>query len=355
MNCLKTQLKEIVNNPSLVKLGHVLLHVKSESVGTVPMRIQGGATLNIIGSGYMSDNQATLDTDRLTTYSYSSNSEKIMYFSAGDYLLDIDNKYNIRYLSNRTKSLSDCLDVDLSDIAGCANMREVSLANIKGNISVFEDMPNLSIVAINNGMYVTGNLISLANKNLTIFKIQSSSVIGNIEELNLENVTIFGATNSSNITGNISALPDNQLTELGIVGSSLYGTLSELGKKISSSLSTLFLMDKDNNTYMTTISGSVESFVASAVANGHTSKVITMRGLFNGINTFGGTAYPKQVHTELHWENGGDKIYVQGGASTSSKNIHCKGYSITEIAEWQAQGYTVTDVTTGEVYPPTNS
>ena len=360
-NCLIKKLSSSVIDNTIAKVGCIVLEVvpvETPSAGNRALHVrtsEGGFTINVIGDGYMSDNYDTLETDRLTTYTTTDNTEKILYLSNSNFYIEITNKYRLRQITNYQYPVQSII-VDLARLKGCANLRQLSsvLGVVKGDISVFSDMTVLQYLILsgeNAGVY--GDIKSLAGKASLTRLILPKNVYGDIANLTSSTNLQYFSANNSKVTGDLSVFPNNKIRELNIQGSFIYGTLDELGKKITSQLTSLFLYDSTTDRYMNGITGTIEGFVASAVNNNITNGTITARGLFNGLTTFGGTAYPAQVYTTLVWA-GTSKIYIQNSLS-ADKTIHCKGYSSSEIAEWHSQGYTVTDVTTGEVYPPTNS
>lgn len=97
-NCLKTQLKGIVNNDNLVKLGHILIDIEVAEGVTCPFVVNANesVTCTIIGTGHFYkgsvDNQTDIATE-LTGTSFVG-----YRVSPGKYKVDISGKYSLTFL-----------------------------------------------------------------------------------------------------------------------------------------------------------------------------------------------------------------------------------------------------------------
>lgn len=310
-NCLKIQLKAVVNNPDLPIYNAIVVDVKEVANPTADTQwviVQGeGVSIEVPLEYPMTDSQ---------------------HFANGTYKAIIRNKYAIS--GNLALGASSALDIN--QLNGCAGITSIEgTAAKRGNIKSLSLLTNLTKATLKDSPELTGDISVFANMpNLTNVDISKTGVQGDIACFS----TLTGITNlklslSPGITGNIESLGNlTQLTTIPVVhGTNIHGSFDEFVSR---------QVTAGRNTYAAGIGGSVA-------------------GLLNNC-TFGGKK--RTSGNEWTWPSwdGANKVVVYVGANNYQNclTIYEKGATAEEIAAWNAAGKTVTDVLTDTVYPPTN-
>ena len=306
-NCLKTQLKEVVQNDNLTKLGTIKLHVTPKTItDTLQQRLTVRAingTIDVIlpGPYYFGDTVADISTNTDTQYS-SSGAAPTKYFKNAEYPIVIDPKYNLRWIKNGREENS-IISVNINDLKYCTSLEQLQLdgSDSWGDIAALSSITSLAYLSIASTQ-ITGNIASLSG-------------------LNLDQLLI----NTQGISGNISALANmTNLTTLSF-GQYITGDIASLGK--CTKLTTAFLGN-------TTIGGTVESFVNGQCTAAQNPRTATQTPLY--INslllkaTFGGRNFIDNV-SYLSWESA-TKIAVMIGNSSNPTKVYYSGYTTSEAA-----------------------
>ena len=306
-NCLITQLKGVVQNDNLTKLGTIKLHVTPKTITNelqqrLTVRAING-TIDVIlpGPYYFGDTVADISTNTDTQYS-SSGSAPTKYFKNAEYSIVIDPKYNLRWLkiANVANSI---ISVDIADLKYCTSLEELQLdgSDSRGDIAALSSITNLNELSIGDTQ-ITGDISSLSGLNLEVLLI-----------------------NTQGISGNISALANmTNLTTLSL-GQYITGDIASLGK--CTKLETAYLGN-------TTIGGTVESFVNGQCTAAQNPRTATQTPLHIDAlllkATFGGNNYNESV-SYLSWESA-TEIAVMIGDSSNPTKVYYSGYSTSEAA-----------------------
>lgn len=216
-NCLKTQLKENVNNDNLFKEGEIKIHISSPLDATIAQRhliinsSDPTIKVRVNGGGYFSTSESGLVTDPKTQDTLTVAGIPInLYFSIGDYDIFIASKYNFTGIQSDAAAL---FHINLSELKYSSAFAAISLPycpNVYGDISNFKDRDMLNIML--NATKISGSISILTNmSNLTECQVSETSV-----------------------TGEIIDLP-SKLTVCNIGGTSILGSIESFVEKIISS------------------------------------------------------------------------------------------------------------------------
>lgn len=224
--CLITKLKGTVSNNTLLKVGELRINF-SATGGSRKMQIRFTSDITLVCTGgFFTD--GSLSVNNGTTYTCKQDKIETIYVSNGSgYISCLNGKYKCSLINisnsgcyfidtddlkfdsdllfvalDRSLSTGDlsslCLaritDLgvsntniygDISAIANCKNLNIASLynsPNIKGDIAVFKNTPNLtSLVLGNAGIY--GDIISFSScLKLTTLNIPRTNISGNVED-----------------------------------------------------------------------------------------------------------------------------------------------------------------------------
>lgn len=217
-NCLKTQLKENVQNNKLGTLGYCnILVIKDENVtGSLHLEIISKSEIIIKSTGgpHLSTTNGGAKVDTITISGTSSQTRTTVYYDNDDYIIMISNKYDkpIRYIW-----LNGNVKYDISEIAlAAAEHPYSSILNLKdskvfGDIIWFKEYTRLEQLYISNTK-VTGDIINFAKSRIISNLIASDSLLyGSIESLanglvanNKSSGTLSISCNNTRITYNNS-------------------------------------------------------------------------------------------------------------------------------------------------------
>lgn len=290
--CLVTKLNGMVNNDNLPILGALTVKVKSV---TSPTDNQRKLTITVAETetvkvkavgGSFTKNGVSMTELTLN----NSDGVVVLYFSNGDYKVNIENKYGILTLQTAENSI------------------------ISFNLDEFVLPKTLSIVAMSSGN------------------------TGSIDNIKLEDsANVISLKDNTNISGNISSLSGyTSLIYLNLRNcAGISGDIESLGGMPS--LTTIDI-------YGTSIGGTIEGFVAAQVAAGRTSVAPFSA---NGISrcSFGGSTHVDASRANIGWDSA-SKITIYTGSPIVSEctTIYAKGATAEEIAAWEQAGKTVTVV-----------
>lgn len=218
-NCLKTQLKEVVNNSNLQILGSLRIHILSSD-------FTSGSGSLIFGNEMQGKTVRFLDMNgnQVSTYVLGSGNVNIdgritpeemsnLTVPTEGYL-ELPDKYNINTMSiGRIKDTQ----INIDELKYSSIVNTTSLNNIKGgNLSSICNAPNIYLDNnTNNGQDVlTGDLSVFADKNnLAILSIQKASrVTGSLSSFNncLKLTEFRMLFSGNNVTGEVKDLFDAQ-------------------------------------------------------------------------------------------------------------------------------------------------
>lgn len=364
-NCLKTQLKERVNNNNLPIFETVLIQVvKAETIESgyqreLTLKVDGTVTVSVDGNGSftVNDTSGTEETEKTFT-----NQEVILYFKNDNYNIKIKNKYEIEklhvhqlYASHKIfkfnlASLSYCTklkvfdctytdtDGDIKELTNLPALEQFDIigSQITGNVSAMSPFTSMTYFRLNNG--VNGDIDFMSNMSqLTEFAL-GETVHGNWSSIsNLSNLN-FVNNPESQVEGDIANFTNSVgITYLNLMSSKASGNIDSLGKLTSAT---------ELNLYNNIIGGSVEGFVSAQVSNGRssvtTSNPIRMFRVLQ-YATFGGSKR-SAFWCFVTWESA-SKIAVLEGEETISActNVYTKGYTQQE-AEVAFPGKTIVRV-----------
>lgn len=257
-NCLITQLKESVQNDSLMKLGEFDIKV---TVSDASSSIFFGANSldNVYARIFSGPSGATFVEDG-TQIDYGTNVhiENNMQFHliAGEYIIRISNYYKLSYLSTDSSTNSMILIIDVDKYY---ETLQAYKGYIQGDASKLY-IPNMhrlqtditSDPDLKNGFY--GNIENAINSNGIIdIIIQSANIDCNISNLNnISNCERFVFDGAGNITGNItSILGYGEINDIQLNVTNISGSTSDFlnnGELVLPKLKTLLLYSCPNFT-----------------------------------------------------------------------------------------------------------
>lgn len=243
-NCLVNKLKSVVNNDNLLKMDEFIVSVNNIPVSdTAQQAVHIGSprpiTLTVLGNGAIATSYENLINDPKTEITITTSD---VYFSIGDYEVKIGGKYTINDFQTRSA--------------------QHTILSI--NIEQFKYSENIETIKIlGNGYNITG---ATGDINCLLSKT---------------NLSIINLNSCKNIHGDISNFVAPLLRNFEIRDSLISGNINNFGRNINLSWLTLTA---------TNLSGSIESFVASARNAGRTTAEIHMN--INNTNiTFNGSTY----------------------------------------------------------------
>lgn len=292
-NCLKTQLKESVDNNNLFKMGEFAItfdvaEAASDDYLAISVLYDIAASARVINGTFMDD---TYTSPEGTTKSINAEEVTVLRVSNTGATLILSDKYNIKYLNPITDSYDHKgISFNINELKYTTfdyNLYWKGLTDIKGDINNIKG--NLNIINLINCFGVSGSINGSINP-LNTFICNSKDINGlfansfiSSNAATLTNVQI----QNSNIIDNIANIPlmDN-LTEL---------ILSD-NNKLSGYIDNLNVNNTKNieiNLSYTAVEGTLEGFANNCITNGRTSGTITIIGTSSGITyngeTFEGT------------------------------------------------------------------
>lgn len=202
-NCLVTQLKGVVQDDNLFKIGEIryscaaggsiLIGTTSEAVVTI---LTPGVTFT--NSGFVGETTQTVTSAGARTVSVS-----------GDCIVSINNKYNLTRLKETS---TDSVSCDVNQVEYSNNIKSIRLtgANSIGDIKAFKNMSAIEELIVVSGKLV-GNIDNLPNSTaLWDLELQYSNISGSISNLSrLSSLTDLNLS-STKVTGNVSVFENLQ-------------------------------------------------------------------------------------------------------------------------------------------------
>lgn len=270
------------------------------------------------------DDLPLFNTIKLTTHSITPNVELLAQLRISTYggdgvtiKVDGDGYFATSYanLSDETKRLTETTVTSTSSTG-------VDFFFKKGVYNVYlYNASNIKKIRI-NGQTSTGK-VTVLQLDLSEFKNNPG-----IQQLDL---------NQASATGSINDLPST-ISILYLSNTPTIGNLDELARRCV--ITNIFIAN-------TSITGSVENFVAGQVSQGVTELTILQRG-FGTRLTFGGIVRNIENDKCLSW-TGTDKIIIGNDATVeASTSIWVKGATAEEISAWEQAGKTVVVITDEE-------
>lgn len=212
-NCLKTQLKSIVNNDKLVYLGSIIIRVSASTnpeVGSYTLFLKAkegktvtfkpiGAGLTIGGTYYASGQEITIVTEQEVT----------IILDNADFKLVIYNKYNLAVISDYTL-VAHNYTFDFTYINESLEDINIELHNTpaEGNVSYLGSVLDIGSSNIDNS-YLDLNCVPISN-NIKVFG--KRKVTGNLALFNTKTkLETLKSANNININGDVKNLLDAQV------------------------------------------------------------------------------------------------------------------------------------------------
>lgn len=117
-NCFVTKLKAVVENDSLVKMGHMVFNVKERSTSRACIRFNSARSMQItaLDGGYFS---TTEGGEHLTFMTISAYTDIFLYFANANFRVDISNKYDLLVFEC---DAIKAFEVNLSDMEYCNSL-----------------------------------------------------------------------------------------------------------------------------------------------------------------------------------------------------------------------------------------
>ncbi|MDY5808040.1 MAG: hypothetical protein SPM04_10920 [Lachnospira sp.] len=195
-------------------------------------------TLKIVGNGYFTDK--TLTENKGNTLSILPNSMTYIYVSNGDFYISIPDKYSLSVLSlfaeesgSDTSVKNKTVYLDQIEYSTLLTILRISSENVIGNIDSLKNLTSLTALHISNLKNVNGDIDSLKNlSSLRILQMSGSNLTGDIASLKA--LTSLETLMTSNLRGDISALkPLTSLKTLWLKNGSFYGDCAALSPVLS--------------------------------------------------------------------------------------------------------------------------
>lgn len=213
-NCLKSQLKEAVQNDSLRKLGKIILHIVEDTVTDPDQQkliVKGSKafSINVVGGeARIADSLQKLQNNEFSNhYDYPNDGYgKEIYLKNGTYDIEFSDKYSLIWFKTTPGSSRVSIikfDASEFDNSGLETL-EINGASIIGDLNILKTASLYSCTIIRNREY-KGNINELLGSfvghditfSLTDIGCDVSSVGDN------DNLAIFQAPNSPYIKGDI--------------------------------------------------------------------------------------------------------------------------------------------------------
>ena len=258
--CLVTKLAGSTNNSSLLRLGELIIGIRSVSNPSKASQVfsvvfSKETKLEIIGDGYFTDETLTSNKGKTLTVKDETN----IFFSNGNYNISITDKYSLVSLSfsgigitNTTSERSNkYLNIESLKYSKGLTKLNCSARSVSGNISSLENLTLLASLNLTLSN-VSGDIDALKNLTaLTYLNLSQSQVSGDIDAL--KNLTVLTNLNlgQSQVSGDIDALKNlTSLTYLNLGLSNVSGDIDAL-----KNLTSLTSFDFIN----TLVSGSIDA------------------------------------------------------------------------------------------------
>lgn len=245
-NCLKSQLKEAVQNDSLRKLGKIILHIVEDTVTDPDQQkliVKGSKafSINVVGgNACIADSLQKLQNNEFSNhYDYPNDGYgKEIYFKNGTYDIEFSDKYSLIWFKTTPGgSRVSIIKFDASefDYSGLETF-EINGASIIGDLNILKTAALYSCVITRNREY-KGNINELLGSfeghDITFSLADIGCDVSSVG--NNDNLAIFQASNSPYIKGdirNFAKCPN--LTLIAVNGSGVSGDIKNLADDLVS-------------------------------------------------------------------------------------------------------------------------
>lgn len=341
-NCLVTKLKASVNNDNLPIFGKITINVvpllEISDSGQQSIYIEGiNFTVEVSGGGYFSENYADLENPESCLTTWTSPTDEpwgiTFYFAnvaSTIRITDTITKITVQSINVWNDSI---FAVDLKTIAYNQSLDSLQVWQ-NSDVSVLKNLPNLNYAYF---VKCNGDFGFIRNSPLLeVLKAYDSpsglmllsDVSDTVKNLSAQNI---GKGDLSSLTSNAGMI------SIELENTDVTGSITDIGGLTS--LDTF-------NLFRTSVTGSIEDFVAAQVNAGRTSFSGEFR-CYSALSflTFGGNTYPDEAYQNhfFTWD-GANKIVVYTGdyELANCPRVYAKGATQQEIDAWEQAGKTVT-------------
>ena len=178
-NCLKTQLKEVVQNDNLLKMGEVVINVNTEDTDGI-LYLEGFTSAHVVGNGLIGVSSPTGTTADITNLD-------TLYYGAGTYKIVLYSKYNAT--SIRETQAKPGVNMDINEFAYSPNLYHLWLSSrfvntTKIKTSAFKHLRNFGIFNSGDNYNIDIDIDEFAGGNIQSLELGSiMNAKGNIENL----------------------------------------------------------------------------------------------------------------------------------------------------------------------------
>lgn len=305
-NCLKTQLKSIVDNNNLQKLGILIVTINATENSTYQKEFQIACNADIklkAKNGTFRTSIGNFSEDRTEFTLTPSDGTINIRVNNANYSIEISNKYAITYLRRVTGGGNPIFSINLSELY-CSDLTNLRFDNSSsiGDISNIKKAPILQELNFAGCGNIKGDISSLNYaSSLSDIQLTATSISGNVDSLVLTGLISFNIERCNNVTGNLSSIAKHKSIQSVYVNS-------------------------------TGMSGSVEDFAEEWVKDNPNIGNIVMIYRVLRDYTFGGNKYPTENNNCFLDISSASKIAVHAGATTLANcpRVYTKGYTQSE-------------------------
>lgn len=187
-NCLFTELKSVVNNDSLPRLGEMRIdvhHTSSPTDTTQKIEISfydlpSAAKIYVLGGAANITTDSTMESDFVSYIDINDTNNHILYLKNGDYSVFVTQKYYIKWVTN----IGNSIGCNLSDLKYNYDLRMVGTESpyVIGNLNDCYNGRSLTAAGF-DFQQATGVLNSHLDMSETITFDIGGNISGNIESL----------------------------------------------------------------------------------------------------------------------------------------------------------------------------
>lgn len=335
-NCLVTRLKGVVQNDNLPIFGKITINVvplsEISDSAQQGIYIEGtDFTIEVLGGGYFSENYADLENPSSCLTSQTYQNGVVLYFAnvaSTIHITDTITSISVHSIYVWNDSI---FAVDLKTIAYSQSLTSLQMWQ-NSDVSVLKNMPNLIYAYF---VKCNGDFGFVRNSPLleTLKAYDAPSGLMLLSDVS-DTVTTLAAQNIGK--GDLSSLTSKAgMISIELENADVTGSITDIGGLTS--LDTF-------NLFGTSVTGSIEDFVAAQVNAGRTSFSGEFR-CYSALSflTFGGNTYPDEAYQShfFTWDGNKIVIYTGDGDKANCPRVYAKGASADEIEIWQNEGKTV--------------
>ena len=200
-NCLKTQLKEVVNNPNLLRLGEIQLLTITEDTAIKSFIIGSEGDEDIVVS---CDSNGLFDNNQREITLVGGSGTVTLSSITGSTVIKVMPYYNINQINSGSSASQNTNYQYIYDESIFGKLPYLKTLGIRylSDISVLEPCENMENLYLNNSSVTTGNLSSLYNmKKLTkvVFRSSTNKITGSLEGLANAQVSAPNARTSGSL------------------------------------------------------------------------------------------------------------------------------------------------------------